>query len=139
MILLDTNVISELMRPAPEPSVLVWVDQLELDATCISAINQAEIIQGLLLLPEGRRKQQLLHRSDQLFRLFDQRILPFGEGAAVIYAEVVVERQRQGRPIHFQDAQIAAICIEHDCAVATRNVSDFEGIGRLKVINPWNL
>ncbi len=139
MILLDTNVISELMRPEPEASVLDWVDQLNRETTFISTINQAEILQGITLLPDGKRKQQLMERAKQLFDLFEHRILSFDTRAAEIYAEVVVARQLQGRPIHFQDAQIAAITIGHGCMVATRNVSDFEKIERLKVINPWQL
>lgn len=139
MILLDTNVISELMRPEPEISVLDWVDQLNRETTYISTINQAEILQGVVLLPDGKRKQQLMEKAKQLFQLFEQRTLPFDSRAAEIYAEVVAERQLRGRPIHFQDAQIAAITIEHNCAIATRNVSGFEEIERLKVINPWRM
>jgi len=137
MILLDTNVLSELMRPEPEETVLDWVDQLNRETTYISTINQAEILQGVMLLPDGKRKQQLTKKAEQMFQLFEQRILPFDIRAAEIYAEVVVGRQQQGRPIYFQDAQIAAITIEYNCAIATRNVSDFEEIERLKVINPW--
>ena len=137
MILLDTNVISELMRSEPEAIVLDWVDQLNRETTYISTINQAEILQGVMLLPDGKRKQQLTKKAEQMFQLFEQRILPFDIRAAEIYAEVVVGRQQQGRPIYFQDAQIAAITIEYNCAIATRNVSDFEEIERLKVINPW--
>ncbi|HIJ26241.1 MAG TPA: type II toxin-antitoxin system VapC family toxin [Gammaproteobacteria bacterium] len=137
MILLDTNVISELMRSEPEAIVLDWVDQLNRETTYISTINQAEILQGVMLLPDGKRKQQLIKNAKQMLQMFEQRILPFDIRAAEIYAEVVVERQLQGRPIHFQDAQIAAITIEYNCAIATRNVSDFEEIERLKVINPW--
>ncbi|MBT3473339.1 MAG: type II toxin-antitoxin system VapC family toxin [Gammaproteobacteria bacterium] len=137
MILLDTNVLSELMRPEPEETVLDWVDQLNRETTYISTINQAEILQGVMLLPDGKRKQQLTKKAEQMFQLFEQRILPFDIRAAEIYAEVVVGRQQQGRPIYFQDAQIAAITIEYNCAIATRNVSDFKEIERLKVINPW--
>lgn len=137
MILLDTNVLSELMRPEPEETVLDWVDQLNRETTYISTINQAEILQGVMLLPDGKRKQQLTKKAEQMFQLFEQRILPFDIRAAEIYAEVVVGRQQQGRPIYFQDAQIAAITIEYNCAIATRNVSDFEEIERLKVTNPW--
>jgi len=90
-----------------------------------------------MLLPDGKRKQQLTKKAEQMFQLFEQRILPFDIRAAEIYAEVVVGRQQQGRPIYFQDAQIAAITIEYNCAIATRNVSDFKEIERLKVINPW--
>jgi predicted nucleic acid-binding protein len=137
MILLDTNVLSELMRPEPEETVLDWVDQLNRETTYISTINQAEILQGVMLLPDGKRKQQLTKKAEQMFQLYEQRILPFDIRAAEIYAEVVVGRQQQGRPIYFQDAQIAAITIEYNCAIATRNVSDFKEIERLKVINPW--
>ena len=137
MILLDSNVLSELMRPEPEETVLDWVDQLNRETTYISTINQAEILQGVMLLPDGKRKQQLTKKAEQMFQLFEQRILPFDIRAAEIYAEVVVGRQQQGRPIYFQDAQIAAITIEYNCAIATRNVSDFKEIERLKVINPW--
>ncbi len=137
MILLDTNILSELMRPEPDAAVLDWVDQLNPETTYISTINQAEILQGIMVLPDGKRKQELIQKADQMFALFTQRILSFDMDAAVIYAEVVVERQKQGRPIHVQDAQIAAVAIANGCAVATRNVGDFEKIERLEVINPW--
>jgi hypothetical protein len=111
MILLDTNVISELMRSEPEAIVLDWVDQLNRETTYISTINQAEILQGVMLLPDGKRKQQLIKNTKQMLQMFEQRILPFDIRAAKIYAEVVVERQLHGPSYTFSRC---TNCSNHD-------------------------
>ena len=139
MILLDTNVLSELMRPTPDPNVVRWVDaQPEWDLW-LSAITVAEISLGIALLPGGNRKKLLLDIAEQMFfDDFPDRCLPFDYQAAVVYALIVSQRNRQGRPISVEDAQIAAIARTADLSIATRNIKDFIGIEDLKLINPWS-
>lgn len=138
MILLDTNVLSELMRPNPNGDVVQWIDALPDDDVWISAVTVGEIRLGLALLPEGHRKQILTGLADQMFRAeFFERCLPFDYQAAGEYAKIVSSRSRQGRPITVEDAQIAAIAITADLALATRNTKDFQNLEGLKLINPW--
>ena len=139
MILLDTNVISELMRPQPDATVLAWADDLDPEAVAITAMNEAEILHGLARLPEGRRRQQLQQSWDALAaELFAGRIWPFTSEAAHWYAEVLCRRERLARPMATADAVIAATALAHGVPLATRNIDDFAGIG-LELINPWNL
>lgn len=139
MIVLDTNVISELMRIRPEPTILAWVDGLDLDAVVITAMNEAEILHGLSRLPDGRRKQELQQGWDGLMaEMFTGRVLPFTSEAAHWYAELLRRRERMGRPMATADAVIAAIALAHGAALATRDVADFSDIG-LELINPWTL
>jgi len=138
VILLDTSVISELMRPQPEPKVLAWADGLDPDAVAITAMNEAEILHGLARLPDGRRKQALQHSWDALMaELFTGRILPFTTEAAHWYAEVLGRRERSGRAMATADAVIAATALAHGASLATRDGADFAGIG-LELINPWD-
>ena len=138
MILLDTNVLSELMRPMPDPNVVRWLDAwLEWDVW-ISAVTVAEIRLGISLLPAGKRKKLFLGLAEQMFQDdFPDRCLPFDCEAAGEYALIVSERNRQGRPISVEDAQIAAIARTADLALATRNTKDFSGITGLKLVDPW--
>ena len=139
MIVLDTNVISELMRLRPEPRVLAWVDGLDPEAVVITAMNEAEILHGLSRLPDGRRKQELQQGWDGLMaELFTGRVLPFSSEAAHWYAELLRRRERMGRPMATADAVIAATALAQGAALATRDVDDFAEIG-LELINPWNL
>ncbi len=139
MIVLDTNVISELMRIRPEPKILAWADGLDLDAVVITAMNEAEILHGLSRLPDGRRKQELQQGWDGLMaEMFTGRVLPFTSEAAHWYAELLRRRERMGRPMATADAVIAAIALAHGAALATRDVADFSDIG-LELINPWTL
>ena len=130
MVLLDINVLSELMRAQPNSQVLAWMDSQARSRVHISAVNQAEIRHGLAILPDGRRKRNLQSRSDAMFDLLKGRILPFDSGSTTYYASILQQRQKMGRPIHFQDAQIAAICLYHHLTLVTRNVKDFEGMWR---------
>jgi toxin FitB len=140
MILLDTNVLSELMRPNPNHTVVQWLDSQLDDNVWISAVTVGEIRLGLALLPDGRRKQLLTELSEQmLHEEFGERCLPFDYQAAENYAVIVSSRNRQGRPITVEDAQIAAIAITADLAIATRNTKDFLDIEGLKLINPWEV
>jgi predicted nucleic acid-binding protein len=137
MILLDTNVISELMRLAPDRAVERWLKSQPASSMFLSAITEAELRLGLALLPEGKRRSALSDGLEAMFaEEFREQIIPFDSAAAVVYAQVVVERRRAGRPISEADAQIAATAKSRGAAVATRNVLDFEGCG-VEIINPW--
>jgi len=138
MILLDTNVLSELMRPSPDRRVVKWLDARSDSDLWISAVTVAEIRLGLSLMPDGARKTPLLELAEQMFNEdFSERCLPFDCEAALQYGLIVSERNRQGRPISVEDAQIAAIAITSGLVLATRNVSDFKAIKGLRVVNPW--
>ncbi len=138
MILLDTNILSELMRPAPAPGVVAWLDQQPTEGVFHCAIVRAEIELGIARLPNGQRKQTLLMIARDVFEQdLAGRCLPFDEAAAVHYAKIVDRRLRQGRPISVEDAQIAAIALTHRLLLATRNTRDFATIDGLAVINPW--
>jgi len=137
MILLDTNVVSELMKPAPAGSVMRWMAAQPATSLYTTSITQAEILHGVMLLPPGRRRNAFEAAAEAMFRDdFGGRILPFGSDAAHPYARIAAERRRAGRPISHFDAQIAAIARSTGAAIATRNVTDYEGCG-VKVINPW--
>ena len=137
MIVLDTNVISELMEPDPDPAVVGWVDARPADEFCVTATTVAEILYGVGLLPEGRRRARLARRfGDVLDIELRGRVLPFDADAAADYADVVLMRRRAGRPISMADAQIAATARIGAATLATRNVRDFEGLS-LSVIDPW--
>ncbi|MBI2836026.1 MAG: type II toxin-antitoxin system VapC family toxin [Acidobacteria bacterium] len=139
MILLDTNVLSELMRRSPEPRVLQWMDSRPAAEMWISAVTVCEIRLGIALLPEGLRKDLLADLAEAMFQEdFSERCLPFDFSAAAGYASIVAARTRQGRPIKVEDAQIAAIALSGGLTLATRNTKDFAGIDRLTLVNPWN-
>ncbi|MHB1013766.1 MAG: PIN domain-containing protein [Desulfurivibrionaceae bacterium] len=138
MILLDTNVLSELMRVAPEPRVLAWLDQRPATDFWVSAITVAEIGLGIALLPDGRRRAALASLAAQMFQEdFAGRCLPFDQEAARLYAEVVASCTRLGRPISVEDAQIAAIALANRLTLATRNTRDFEEVSGLALFDPW--
>ncbi len=138
MILLDTNVLSELIRPSPDSKVLLWLDtQPDMDIW-ISAVTVAEIRLGIELLPDGKRRALLSDLAERMFREeFSERCLPFDFPAAGEYASIVATRMRQSSPISVEDAQIAAIALTTGLLLATRNTKDFLGIEGLKLINPW--
>lgn len=138
MILLDTNVISELMRPKPDAIVVEWLDRQKDESVWICSITQAEILMGLALMPEGKRKHGLMHVAAAMFdEDFAKRCLPFDSDAAKHYANIVSKRTRQGSPISVEDAQIASIAKANGLSIATRNLKDFSDIGGLVVLNPW--
>lgn len=138
MILLDTNVLSELMRPTPDSNVVQWLDSLPEWEVWISAVTVAEIRLGISLLPDGKRKELLLDLAEQMIHEdFFDRCLPFDCEAAFEYARIVSKRNRQAHPISVEDGQIAAIARTADLVLATRNTKDFSGITELKVVNPW--
>jgi predicted nucleic acid-binding protein len=136
MIILDTNVLSELMRPKPDETVSRWVSQQSISSLFITTITQAEILYGLALLPSGRRRSILEKTVEQMFAEdFNQRVLSFDTSAARAYAKIATKRRAAGRPIDQSDAQIAAIVLTYGATVATRNVSDFEDCG-VAILNP---
>ncbi|MFN3611347.1 type II toxin-antitoxin system VapC family toxin [Tepidimonas sp.] len=138
MILLDTNVLSEAMRPQPAEAVLAWLDGQPTEQVWVCSISRAEIALGLALMPASKRQAALAHAAEAMFAQdFAGRCLPFDERAALHYAAIVAQRTRAGRPISTEDVQIAAIARLHGLALATRRVADFEGIDGLAVVNPW--
>ncbi|HMJ02322.1 MAG TPA: type II toxin-antitoxin system VapC family toxin [Conexibacter sp.] len=137
MIVLDTNVLSELMRRRPATRVVRWVDGQDASALAITAVTVAELLYGVARLADGARKAELAAAVNALVQEdFSGRVLSFDAVAAVHYAELVVERDRNGRPISLADGQIAAICRSHDARLATRNVRDFEATG-IAILDPW--
>lgn len=137
--LIDTNVLSELMRAAPAPEVMAWFASRAGNVIQTSTITQAEILAGIAMLPAGKRRDGLALAAEQLFnRDLSGRCLGFGSAAAVHYALVRAQRQQVGRPISTEDAQIAAIALAADLVLVTRNTKDFEAIDGLAVDNPWH-
>ncbi|MFC3631829.1 type II toxin-antitoxin system VapC family toxin [Paracoccus angustae] len=137
MILLDTNVISELMRPEPSPVVLAWFGRQAAADLYLSAVVEAELRRGAAALPAGKRRDRLIAEIDAMISEdFAGRIMPFDSAAAVAFAAVFVDRKTAGWPISFPDCQIAATARAHAAVIATRNVADFEGCG-IEVADPW--
>lgn len=135
--ILDTNVISEPMQPSPSPTVLAWWAQQAPGALFITTVTVAEILYGIELLPNGKRRAALLAGAERMFgKVLIGHILPFDEDAAHAFPEIAFQRRKQGRPIADLDAQIAAIAHSRDAALATRNIADFEGCG-VRLVNPW--
>jgi hypothetical protein len=136
-LLLDTNVLSEILRRDPNPAVLAWFAAQPPDDLHVGTVTQAEMLLGARLLPAGRRRAAL---EADLRDMFDEdfagRLWPFDSAAATHYADIVASRRAAGRPVTQFDAQIAAIARCRGAAVATRNVADFEGCG-VEVVNPW--
>lgn len=137
MILIDTNVVSELMRAEPAQSVLDWFGQHDAADLFISAVTEAELRTGVACLPEGQRRDRLQLAIDVMIdQDFRARVLPFDTFAARPYAQIAAQRRAAGRPISEADCQIAAVARVNEATVATRNIRDFEGCG-VAVINPW--
>jgi toxin FitB len=136
MIVADTNVVSELMRPAPSPALRAWMSRQAAGDLYTTAITVAEIRYGLERLPGGRRQDRLQAAADEVFAAFSEFVLPFDAGAAIHYARIARQRDEAGLPISGPDAQIAAICRARGAALATRNVKDFLETG-VEVIDPW--
>jgi toxin FitB len=137
MILLDTNVVSEPLRPQPEPRVLEWLDAQTAETLYLSTISLSELLLGIENLSAGKRRRALaLALGKQIADLFGGRILPFDIAAAQAYAKVVTIARRGGRAISVADGQIAAIAAARALTVATRDAGPFEAAG-IAVINPW--
>ncbi len=131
-VLVDTNVVSELIRKSPHPAVERWAANHSLDDLFFSAVGEAELRYGAVILAAGRRRETLMADIERmLHEAFEDRILPFDSAAALAYADIAGLRRSAGRPIAPADCQIAAIARSRGMAIATRNVRDFEGIGRM--------
>ena len=138
MIILDTNVVSELMRPIPSVSVLNWVSRQLASNLYLTTVSEAELRYGVEILPTGRRRERLLTEIDGMLREdFTGRILPFDSHAARAYAVIGASRRAAGHPISHADCQIAAIARAVGASVATRDLSDFEDCG-VDLIDPWS-
>ncbi|MCC6196898.1 MAG: type II toxin-antitoxin system VapC family toxin [Burkholderiales bacterium] len=138
MIIVDTNVLSELMKGTPGEAVMQWFTRTSAARLYTTSVTQAEILHGIGLLPAGKRRDSFAAAAEATFAEdFGGRILPFDSAAARCYARIAATRQRAGRPISHFDAQIAGIAESTGASVATRNVRDFElcGIG---LVNPWD-
>lgn len=136
MILLDTNVLSEAMKPEPDPAVRDWLDEQGAETLYLSSVTIAELTFGIGALPEGRRKDGLAAALEGVIALFGERILPFDTRAARRYGELAVRARAAGRGFPTPDGYIAAIAAAHDFAVASRDAAAFEAAG-LSVIDPW--
>jgi hypothetical protein len=137
-ILLDTNVLSELMRPQPDQVVVDWFAKFSGTHFYVSAITQAEILLGIALLPDGKRRNALADAAETMFEEdFSGSCLPFDAACAESYAKIVSSRRRAGFSSTTEDAQIAAIAICCNYALATRNTKDFLHIDGLNLCNPW--
>ena len=136
-VLLDTNVVSEMIRKSPNPSVEAWMTGHPVEELFFSAVGEAELRYGAAILPAGRRRQTLVSDIERMLRdAFEDRVLPFDSDAARVYAEIAAARRAVGRSVAPPDCQIAAIARSRDLAVATRNARDFEGIG-IELVDPW--
>lgn len=136
MIVLDTNVVSEAMKPEPDAAVRDWLDEQAAETLYISSVTVAELLFGIGALPEGRRKQKLAATLDGMLPLFEGKILAFDSNAARHYADLAVAARKAGRGFPTPDGYIAAIATAHGFAVATRDASAFDAAG-VPVIDPW--
>ena len=137
MVVIDTNVVSELMRSDPSAEVLAWLDRRPARELFLTAVTEAEVRTGIAFLPEGARRRGLAEAAERAFGgLFAGRILPFDSAAARVYAEIAAARRTAGRPLSQADCQIAAIARSRGMAVATRNARDFDDID-IEVVDPW--
>lgn len=138
MLVLDTNVISEALKPEPNARVQAWLQSQPPTSVFTTALSQAEILYGVALLPKGHRQSMLLTAAVLMFEEdFRGRVLPFDSEAATIYAALASARRQEGLPISFADAQIAAVTQSRGGRLATRNVRDFVGCG-IEIVNPWD-
>lgn len=136
MIIMDTNVISETLRPRPNPHVIAWLRHVNIEELTTTSITTAELFDGICRMPRGRRRSQLAKIVDYALMPFMDRILPFDGTSALDYAQIRAHREAIGRPISVQDAMIAAIARSRGAMLATRNVRDFEHTG-VTLIDPW--
>ena len=138
MIILDTNVVAEPMRASGNPGVQAWLDEQAAETLYLTATSLSELLLGIEILPDGKRKKGLSAAlSELLVRLFGLRILPFDQQAAMAYAPLVGRARAGGRLISVADAQIAAIAAVHGFTVATRDFAPFVAVG-VPIINPWD-
>lgn len=136
MIVLDTNVVSEAMKPAPNPHVRAWLNNQAAETLYLTSVTLAELLFGIRLLPSGKRKDILVQALDRLMALFRNRVLPFDTDAAKFYAELAVAARGAGRAFPTADGYIAAIAASRRFMVASRDVAPYEA-AKIVVINPW--
>lgn len=137
MIVLDTNVLSEALRPVPEPSVLKWLTRQPRASLFTTTVTQGEVLYGIRLLADGKRRRGLWDAARKVFSEdFAGQLLGFDSDAADMYAEIAASRRMAGRPIRQFDAMIAAMARSRGASLATRNVQDFEGCG-IGIVDPW--
>ena len=137
MIVLDTNVLSEPLKPSPSQAVLAWLDAQAPESLFLSTVCLAELLAGVEALPAGKRRTALRQAvAEQVLPLFAGRVLPFDEPAAAAFAQALVGARKAGNPIGFPDCAIAAIAAANGCMVATRDGGDFRGTG-VTIIDPW--
>ena len=138
MIILDTNVISEPLRPQPDQKVLAWLDRQSPETLYLTAVTVAELWSGIAQLPAGKRRTQLQQAmTGEIMPLFEGRILDFGLEAAAAFGSLYVKAKAAGNTMDFADCAIAAIASTRQFIVATRNLKDFAGAG-VKLVNPWD-
>ena len=137
MIVLDTNVVSEVMKPAADPAVRSWLNEQVAETLYLASVTLAELLFGIGALPDGRRKKALAEMLDGVLELFGDRVLPFDIGAARYYAGLAVTARAAGKGFPTPDGYIAAIAASRGFTVATRDISPFEAAG-LTVVNPWH-
>lgn len=137
MIILDTNVFSEIFKPSPAGAVMQWLDDQDRLNLFLTTVTQAEVLYGIEMLPAGKRRARLSAAIGEVFTNdFYGRILSFDEEAALAYAKIAAGRALSGRPISQSDAMVSAIARARGAAIATRNTTDFEHCG-VRVVNPW--
>ena len=138
MLVLDTNMLSEMMRPEPERKIADWIVRQPSDELFTAAVCQAEILSGLAIMPSGRRRADLEEAARSMFADdFAGRVLPFDTEAADAYAEIFAGRRKAGQPSGTIDLMLAAIARVRGASVVARNVADFEGVG-VAIVNPWD-
>jgi hypothetical protein len=138
MYILDTNILSAIMAPNPAPEVVAFVSGQPAELLFTASICEAEILSGVAIMPEGRRRLDLEAAARAMFSEdFEGRVLPFDEEAAIAYAEIFAARRRVGRPIAAVDLMIAAVAFCRNATVVTRNAADFEACS-ITIINPWS-
>lgn len=136
--LLDTNVVSEWVKPYPDTGVTAWLAQADEDRVFLSVVTLAELRYGIERLPAGRRRRKLdTWLRQEVPQRFGKRVLPISGGIADAWGTIVARREAAGRPIDVIDALLAATCEIHDLTLITRNVRDFEGVSG-HIINPWD-
>lgn len=138
MIILDTNVVSEALKPGRDEAVIVWLDEQSAETLYLTATSLSELLIGIAIMPEGKRKNEINAGLNALIsRLFGSRILPFDQEAAVAYSVLVSSARAAGKVVSLADGQIGAVASAHGFTVATRDVAPFEALG-IPFVNPWS-
>ncbi len=137
MIVLDTNVVSETMRPRPDPAVMSWLAGQSIQTLFLTTLTVAELVAGVEVMPSGKRRQRFAAALDELLAVYDGRILPFDSDAARQCGRLTAVTRRAGHGFPIPDAYIAAIAASHGCSVASRDTAPFEAAG-LEVVDPWS-